>query len=137
MSIQSPVARKWISALGALVIGLGAITASAAPARANGEDVAKVIAGVAALAIIGTAINKANKAEARPGPGWHQQRPGKPGWHQPQPPRQQQNCVQAGRGGQIVCGRPVNNAHGRPHQPPRHGWNNNRPRHNGGFYSNR
>ena len=53
----SLAARRITLAIGAAAIALGAITATALPARANGDDVAKVIAGVTALAIIGSAIS--------------------------------------------------------------------------------
>lgn len=124
-----PAARKIVSALGALVLALGTMTASAQPVRA-GNDVAKVLAGVAAIAIIGTALSDKGRAEARPVHGKPQ-----PGWHQPVPPRPQahvrprpgQACVQTGPRGQVVCGQAVNN------RPPvrndnRHGWHNDRDR---------
>lgn len=51
-----------ILALGVVVAGIGA----AAPARADAEDVAKVLAGIAALAIIGAAIEDARDDRSPP-----------------------------------------------------------------------
>jgi hypothetical protein len=106
----SLAARRITLAIGAAAIALGTITATALPARANGDDVAKVIAGVTALAIIGSAINNSNRAHATPpvsrawqqggNPGWHHDRRG--GWHHPKPqphrgwappPRQREACT--------------------------------------------
>lgn len=134
MTFLRPAARKLTSTLGAIALAFGAMTATAMPARAN-NDAAKVLAGIAAIAIIGTALNnKGHAAPARPvhaGP----QRP-QPGWHQParppqvQAPRphrpQAQTCVQTGRN--VVCGqqidqRRVQNHPQRP-QPQRPGWQN-------------
>jgi hypothetical protein len=83
-----PAARKITATLAAAALALGAITATAMPARANSEDVARVLAGIAALAIIGHAI-KSGQGHAAPvhgypqhpypaGPGWNH---GKPGGH--------------------------------------------------------
>lgn len=112
----SLAARRITTALGAAALALGAITATALPARANGDDIAKVLAGTAALVIIGSALN-ANKhpRQAPPVtqawhpdryPGWHHDRRDRPdgrgGWHHPKPqprhgwappPRAQEPCV--------------------------------------------
>lgn len=85
--------RRITLAFGAAAIALGAITATALPARANGDDVARIIAGTAALVIIGSALRDANRGHAAPpvsrawqpdrNPGWHHDRRG--GWHHPKP----------------------------------------------------
>ncbi|WP_323040083.1 hypothetical protein [Gemmobacter sp.] len=100
MHLLRPATRKIAAALGGAAIALGAITATALPARANSDDMMKVIAGVAAIAIIGSALNDKDDHRRgygygpvmrpeppRPQPGWHQPRPQHPGWHHPQPPR--------------------------------------------------
>lgn len=52
--------RKFIALIIAAATAITTLTATAAPARAN-EDFGKVLAGLAALAIIGAAINDAHK----------------------------------------------------------------------------
>lgn len=93
----TPATRKITMALGAAALALGAMTATALPARANGDDVARIIAGTAALVIIGSALNKAGaQGHHHPGPpvsrvqpvqpvqGWHNDRR-HGAWHQPRP----------------------------------------------------
>lgn len=95
----TPATRKITMALGAAALALGAMTATALPARANGDDVAKIIAGTAALVIIGSALKAQGHAQHyQPGPpvslprpvhpvqGWHKDRQ-HGGWHQPRPPQ--------------------------------------------------
>ncbi|MFN3646339.1 MAG: hypothetical protein ACK4S2_07465 [Gemmobacter sp.] len=88
----SPAARKITAALGAAALALGAMTATALPARANGDDLARVLIGTAAIVAIGSALNNANRGYGpdvsrerpwEPAHGWHHDRRG--GWHQPQP----------------------------------------------------
>lgn len=84
-----PTTRSRVTALiSSLALALGLMTAAAAPARAN-EDLGKFIAGVAAVALIGTALNKADKRHDRrehaaPPPPPRHARPHRP---QYQPPR--------------------------------------------------
>lgn len=52
--------RKFIALISAAAIAIAAVAATTAPARADTQDVAKVLAGLAALAIIGAAINDHN-----------------------------------------------------------------------------
>ncbi len=90
MTILPAAARKIVTAHGA--------AASAVPARADSDDMMKVIAGIAAIAIIGSALNDNDRHRPprpvvrpqppRPHPGWHQPvQPPHPGWHHPTPPR--------------------------------------------------
>lgn len=51
--------RKFIAAISAASLTLS-LFAGAAPARAGGDDLAKVLAGIAAIAIIGKAIDDSN-----------------------------------------------------------------------------
>lgn len=68
---QKPTtARRFATTLAAAATALAAMTAAAVPARAGSDDIAKILAGVAAIAIIGTAINN-NKAKAAPPPQPH------------------------------------------------------------------
>lgn len=61
MSALRPVASKVVTSVTALALAFGVMAASAAPARAQmNSDAAKVIAGIAALAVIGAAINDKN-----------------------------------------------------------------------------
>lgn len=88
----SLAARRITMAMGAAAVALGTITATALPARAN-DDVARFIAGTAALVIIGSALRDGGRAHASPPvtqgwhrdqpPSWHHDRRG--GWHHPQP----------------------------------------------------
>lgn len=130
MTLLRPASRKILAALGAAAIAMGAMTATAVPARADSDDVMKVIAGVAAIAIIGSALNDNDRHRypgpimrpepPRPQPGWHQPRPQHPGWHHPQPPRPpvahhryDRHDAYCGRYG---CGRPGHDyGHGRRH----------------------
>ncbi|MDK3016820.1 hypothetical protein [Pseudodonghicola flavimaris] len=52
--------RKFIALISGLAVAVALTGASAAPARADGSDAAKIFAGLAALAIIGAAIDNAN-----------------------------------------------------------------------------
>ena len=52
--------RQITLALTAGAFALAGLTATAAPARADGEDIAKALAGVATIFIIGKAIEQAN-----------------------------------------------------------------------------
>lgn len=66
-----------------------AVTAVGAPARADGDDLAKALAGIAALAIIGKAIHDSrdddDKVTHNPPPYWNQNG-GYPYYHVPQYP---------------------------------------------------
>lgn len=144
----TPALRKITTTIGAAAIALGAIAATATPVRADPNDVAKVIAGAAAIAIIGSAINNANRPQ--PGPpvsrhpvapvhGWHH--PGqRPGWA---PPPHQRTCTliirgqrYLGRGAECIQGsqyrpqppaRPhAHDYRGRPHP---HHYHHTRPGH--------
>jgi hypothetical protein len=83
-----PALRRITATLGAAALALGAIAASSVPARANGDDLARVLAGTAALVIIGSAIKDANRhghpatrvQPVSPAHGWHGDRQ-RPGWH--------------------------------------------------------
>lgn len=90
----TPATRKITTALAAAALALGAMTATALPARADGNDLAKILAGTAALVIIGSALkNQGHAGHYQPGPpvsrpqpvqGWHKDRQ-HGGWHQPRP----------------------------------------------------
>lgn len=97
----TPATRKITTALGAAAIALGAMAATALPARANNDELARVLAGTAALVIIGSALKNQSHTHAyHPGPpvsrvrpapppvqpthGWNHGRP-HGGWHQPKP----------------------------------------------------
>ncbi|GGE22519.1 hypothetical protein SAMN05421774_10722 [Gemmobacter megaterium] len=131
MTLFRPATRKIVSALGAAAIAMGAMTATALPARANSDDVMKVIAGVAAIAIIGSALNDSNRHRQpapvmrpeppRPHPGWRPAPPPRHGWHHPQPPRPPVVQYRPHPCGPYGCARA---GHG---QPPRHGWKDPRP----------
>lgn len=95
----TPATRKISTALAAAALALGAMTATALPARANSDDLAKILAGTAALVIIGSALNdRGRPGYYQPGPpvslprpvqpvqGWHNDR-SHGGWHQPRPPQ--------------------------------------------------
>lgn len=141
-----PITRKLIASFSVLALGLGLILGSGAPVRANSDNVAKVIAGAAALAIIGTAINKAERDDDRerarrvqghpPPHGWHRNGPQRPhGWQHREPPRHArphrshgQDCVRT-RHGEVVCGRAAGQVRARPHDRRDHGWDNDRRRH--------
>ncbi|NUB46330.1 hypothetical protein GEU84_018215 [Fertoebacter nigrum] len=58
--------RRLTATLTAAAMALALTGASAAPARADGEDVAKIIAGIAALAIIAKAIDNKNDRKDKP-----------------------------------------------------------------------
>lgn len=139
-----PLTRKLIASLSAAALGLGLILGSGAPVRANSDDVAKVIAGAAALAIIGTAINKAERDDDRDrdrraqgyAHGWHQNAPQRAhGWQHREPPRHArpngrhvQDCVRT-RHGQVVCGRDAGQVRAHPGDRRGNGWDNDRRRH--------
>lgn len=137
---SQPFTRKIIASFSALALGLGLILGSGAPVRANSDDVAKVIAGAAALALIGTAINKAERDNDRdrarrvqghpPPHGWHHNAPRRPhGWQHREPPRQQaRDCVRT-RHGELVCGRSAGQVRAHPHDRRGNGWDNDRRRH--------
>ena len=55
-----------------LSIALAAITLPATPARANGEEIAGILAGLAALYVIGRAIEQRNDNNDRPRASSHQ-----------------------------------------------------------------
>ncbi len=73
-----PIARTLTAALLALGLGLGGVTASATPARANNDEVVAIIGGLIALYAIGQAIQNQNRSENRGRASTH--RP-----HRPQP----------------------------------------------------
>lgn len=79
-----PIARTMTAGLLALSLGLGGVTASATPARANNDEVVAIIGGLIALYAIGQAIqgNTRNETASRN----YGHRP--PQAHQPQRPRQ-------------------------------------------------
>ena len=130
MTLLRPATRKIIGTLGAAAIAMGAITATALPARANSDDLMKVIAGVAAIAVIGSALSDKNRHRApapvmrpeppRPHPGWQ---PPRRGWHHPhvQPHRPPVVHHRPHSCGPYGCARPG------PGHPPRHGWMPPRP----------
>lgn len=141
MTLLRPASRKIVAALGAAAIALGAMTATALPARADSDDMMKVIAGVAAIAIIGSALNDNDRHRhpapimrpepPRPQPGWHQPRPQHPGWHHPQPPRPP---VVQYRCGPYGCGRPGHDyGHGHRHDTD-HGHRHRSDRYGRGPY---
>ncbi|TNF64746.1 MAG: hypothetical protein EP307_01840 [Rhodobacteraceae bacterium] len=74
--------RKFIAAVIAATIAITGF--AAAPARADGDDVARALAGIAALALIARAIDKRNdeRAVARQ---QHHFQPHKPQYHAPAP----------------------------------------------------
>jgi hypothetical protein len=80
--------RKFIALIVSAALAVTGLSLAAAPARA--DDTAKILAGIAAFALIGAAIhNNRNKDQVviRPGPTW--QGPGHTGTHyRPQPPIQ-------------------------------------------------
>jgi len=93
----TPALRKIGIALGAAALALGTMTATALPARANGDDVARVLAGTAALVVLGSAL-QSRPAYHQPGPPVSRVRPVHPahgwqddrrrgGWHHPYPRR--------------------------------------------------
>lgn len=126
MTIFRPATRKIATALGVAAIAMGAMTASALPARAEPDDMMKVIAGVAAIAIIGSALNDNDRHHRpapvmrpeppRPQPGWHKPRPQYPGWHRHEPPRPPVAHPRAYPCGPYGCARP---APGYGHYQPR------------------
>ncbi len=74
--------RRFVATLAGAAVALGAMTAAAVPARASdGEDLAKALAAIAAVAIIAKAVEKDRAAAPRPDPvqvqGWGQGHGGK------------------------------------------------------------
>jgi hypothetical protein len=59
------LARRLTMTLSALVLALAGMTAAAVPARANNDDLAKILLGATAVFIIGSAINNAGRADTR------------------------------------------------------------------------
>lgn len=87
--------RKFIALIVSAAIAVTGLSLSAAPARAD-DDTAKIIAGIAALALLGAAIHSSRDRAVvvtRPTYDWH---PGRPRYHgpneyngnRPQPPIQ-------------------------------------------------
>lgn len=65
---RTSLARKLTSLGAALAIALAGMTAAAVPARAQNDDLAKILMGAAAVFIIGSAINNAGRAAPAPAP---------------------------------------------------------------------
>mgnify|MGYP005844907845 CR=1 FL=1 len=82
----SNATRRFTAAVAAAAIALAGLTATAAPARAQNNDAAKILFGITALAIIGAAIANANQPPpaaqpvhpVRPPQHGHVQRPPHP-----------------------------------------------------------
>lgn len=80
---RKPLFRRLAATLTAAATALALLGATTVPARADGEDVAKIIAGIAALAIIGKAIDNRNDRKDKPAevipvhpkPRWDDDRP--------------------------------------------------------------
>jgi hypothetical protein len=66
--LKTPAIRRFTATIAAAATALALMTAAAVPARAgqNGDDFAKAIAALAAIAIIGTAINSRDDDRAPP-----------------------------------------------------------------------
>lgn len=66
--LKTPAVRRFTATVAAAATALALMTAAAVPARAgqNGDDLAKALAAVAAIAIIGSAINDRNDNHRRP-----------------------------------------------------------------------
>jgi hypothetical protein len=77
MTRTSPHAgRRFIATLAAAALALAGITATAAPARAQGDEFARILFGAAVLAIIGSAIANANQPRpVPPAPVWNPRPP--------------------------------------------------------------
>jgi hypothetical protein len=79
------IARRLTATLAALALALAGMTATAMPARAQGDEFARILLGALTLAIIGSAIAGASQPKpVRPPPVW-----GPPVWGPPvvHPPR--------------------------------------------------
>jgi len=89
--------RKFIALIVASAVAVAAVAASSAPARADSQEVAKVLAGLAALAILGAAISDSRDNDVQvvtrpsyPQGGYYPPRayqPVPPRYYQPVPPR--------------------------------------------------
>ena len=115
MSFLRPLSSRIIASATALAVLLGSMAVSTAPAKADVNDVAKVIAGVAALAIVADAIkaddnNKHDRRHAAPPPPRHKQH-----YYAPPAPRH------------VYRAPPPPRHHAQRPQPPRQAWNNGRP----------
>jgi len=100
-------ARKIAATLAAGAIALGAITATSIPARANTDDIARLLAGIATLALLDQSRRNMQPAA---GPVHHLQakpQPQQPGWghvpHRPAPPHVPQHARTPTAGLPGVC----------------------------------
>ncbi|MDZ4096030.1 MAG: hypothetical protein U1D35_14115 [Paracoccaceae bacterium] len=59
------VMKRFVTTVAAAATALGLMTAAAMPAKAGNDDVAKVLAGIAAIAIIGSIIDNDHKRDNR------------------------------------------------------------------------
>jgi len=64
--LKSPTARRFTATLAATATAFALMTAAAVPARADsrGDDFAKALAAVAAIAVVGTELNNNNSGRA-------------------------------------------------------------------------
>lgn len=74
---RTPSGRRFVATLAAAALALAGMTAAATPARAQGDEFARILFGAVTLAIVGSVI--ANATQQRPAP------PAPPVWH-PRPP---------------------------------------------------